>query len=68
MSELVELKAPDGKFRVVGVDTFSGTDWVQGDFPTKEEAIKVASKKAATMTKMHIYDDHGRHIYHAGTF
>lgn len=23
--------APKGKFRVVGVDTFEGTDWLEGD-------------------------------------
>ena len=35
-----KLKAPKGKFRVVGVDTFAGPtdDYLIGDFDTVEEA------------------------------
>ena len=65
---MTELKAPAGKFRVVGVDTFDGDDWVQGDFDTQEEALNVANEKGGTMTKMHVYDDKGRHLGEAGTF
>jgi len=63
------LQAPVGKFRVVGVDTFDrdGSDWVQGDFDTLVEALKVAADNAGTMTKMHVYDDQGRHIDDFGT-
>ncbi len=63
-----ELQAPAGKFRVVGVDTFDGTDWVQGDFDTESEALAVAKEKGGTMTKMHVYDDQGKHLGEAGTF
>jgi hypothetical protein len=64
----LELKAPTGKFRVIGVDTFDGTDWVYGDFNTKEEAIELANKKGRIMLKTHVYDDQGKHIHEAGTF
>lgn len=57
-----------GKFRVVGVDTFDGTDWVEGEFDTKEEAIAHAKARGGEMLKMHVYDEHGRHISQAGTF
>ena len=59
---------PKGKFRVIGVDTFDGGDWVQGDFDPKEAALQCAREKGGEMTKMHIYDDTGRHIGEAGTF
>ena len=63
-----EQKAPKGKFRVIGVDTFDGTDWVIDDVNTVEMAIKVADGKGGTMLKTHVYDDKGKHIHSAGTF
>lgn len=60
--------APKGKFRVVGVDTFDGGDWVQGDFDSQEDAIACARAQSGTMTKMHVYDDKGHHVSEAGTF
>lgn len=65
-----DFKAPKGKFRVIGVDTFDldGSDWIEGDFDTTELAVEHANKKGATMTKMHIYDDKGNHVHDAGTF
>jgi hypothetical protein len=42
----VVLKAPAGKFRVVGVDWFSHEDYLKGDYASEAEAYKVA-------------DDHG---------
>jgi hypothetical protein len=64
------LQAPEGKFRVVGVDTFDGTDWIDGDFDTKEEAISSAAErgKNAQMMKLHVYDDRGNHLYEDGKF
>lgn len=68
IDEEFSRKAPKGKFRVIGVDTFDGGDWVQGDFDTLEKAKEIADEKGGTMTKMHVYDDNGRHVYDAGTF
>lgn len=62
------LKAPSGKYRVIGVYTFDGTDWIEGDFDTEKEAIKCAKKIGGEMLKMHVYDDKGTHIFDAGTF
>lgn len=63
-------KAPKGKFRVIGVDTFDGGDWVSGDFDTLPEAKAHASQKTTgqQMLKMHIYNDQGKHLSEAGTF
>ena len=63
-------KAPEGKFRVVGVDTFDGQDWVQGDFGSLELAKEAADKsvEGEQMLKMHVYNDKGEHLYDAGEF
>jgi hypothetical protein len=68
IDEEFSRKAPPGKFRIIGVDTFDGGDWVQGDCDTIEEARELAAEKGGTMTKMHIYNDEGRHVGEAGTF
>lgn len=61
--------APEGKFRVIGVDTFDGTDWIQGDFNTLAQAMNCADEqtKGEEMLKMHVYDDKGINLYDAGT-
>jgi len=68
MNASVVLKAPEGKFRVVGVDTFDGTDWVNGDYATLEIAKDMARERGGTMLKFHVYDDQGNHLFEAGTF
>ena len=62
------LKAPKGKFRVVGVDTFAHEDWIVGDFADEKTAIETAKAKGGVMTKMHVYDDRGHHLAQAGSF
>jgi hypothetical protein len=57
-----------GSFRVIGVDTFDGTEWVEGDYETQREAIDVANACGGQMTKMHVYDKGGRHVHDAGRF
>jgi hypothetical protein len=59
--------APAGKFRVLGVDTFSGpcADFLVGDFVSKDDAIREATKRAGSMTGMHVYDDAGEHVFSA---
>lgn len=56
--EGVELKAPEGKFRVVAVCTFGRAEWVKDDFKTLEEAIACTKKdknpEEKRRTKMHI--------------
>jgi len=65
----IPQKAPRGKFRVIGVDTFSNDkeEWLVGDYSSKYYAKKKADKKGGQMTKMHVYDDKGHHIYDTGT-
>jgi hypothetical protein len=68
IDELFSRKAPKGKFRVIGVDTFDGGDWKEGDFKSKKAAIERSQQKGCSMTKMYVYDDQGRCISNAGTF
>lgn len=56
---MVALKAPKGKFRVIGVDTFNGANWIQGDFDTKEKAFDKATHNFVGC-KMNVYDDKGK--------
>ena len=68
IDEKFKRAAPEGKFRVIGVDTFDGGDWLVGDFGSLKKATDVADKKGGQMTKMHVYDDQGKHLHDAGTF
>ena len=63
-----DFKAPKGKFRVIGVDTFDESDWVEGDFKTKGEALERANQKGGEMLVCHVYDDNGIHVGEAGAF
>ena len=62
------FKAKEGKFRVIGVDTFDYTDWIEGDFDSKKEAFKKADEIGGNMLKTHVYDYKGNHLYEAGKF
>ena len=70
IDEEFSRKAPPGKFRVIGVDTFDGGDWLENDFDTQEAAFAhVADKvKDQQMLMMHVYDDQGKHIHRGGSF
>lgn len=68
IDEEFSRNAPKGKFRVIGVDTFDGTDWVQGDFDKLEDAEECAREKGGKMCVMHIYNDQGVHVGKAGEF
>ena len=62
--------APKGQFRVVGVDTFDGEDWVEGDFASLDLAIEAADRsvEGKQMLVMHVYNDKGKHRHQAGKF
>ena len=70
IDEEFSRKAPPGKFRVIGVDTFDGGDWKEGDLDTLELAQAFIKKETEgkQMLKMHIYDDQGNNVGSAGSF
>lgn len=84
IDEEFSRSASPGKFRVVGVDTFDGTDWVYssdpermfggtdtGDFATLQEAKEFADKeieKHTKMLKVYVYNDQGDCVYDCGSF
>jgi hypothetical protein len=67
---ITELKAPKGKYRVVGVDIFSNEDYLIGDFKSYDDARKTVTKwgEHAQMTKIYLYDDKGRILCEAGSY
>lgn len=54
-----ELRAPSGKFRVIGVDlkTAPTANYHLGDFATLSMAEKVAQEKACVGNPVYVYDD-----------
>ena len=68
IDERFSRAAAKGQFRMIGVDTFDGGDWLVGDFETNEAALACARLKGAEMTVMHVYDDRGLHVGNAGSF
>ena len=56
------LKAPAGRYRVVGVDTMEAynADFVVGDYKNLDDATRVASQIAQKYLPVYIYDDQGK--------
>ncbi len=49
-------RSDNGKCRVLGVDKFDGSDWIQGEYDTAEEALRVAREQ--TREAMALASDH----------
>ena len=64
------LKAPKGKYRVIGVDTFEGpnADYLIGDYKSINKAMKAVDEHGGTMNPCYLYDDAGKLLYKRGTF
>lgn len=60
----VVLKAPAGKFRVVGVDLFSHEDYLKGEYASEAEAYEVADDHGSgSMDDVYyVYDDQGTYL------
>jgi hypothetical protein len=72
IDELFARIAPEGKFRVVGLDTFDGSDWPRGDYPSLAEAKSVAADETAPQPgrgflRYYVYDERGRCVFSAMT-
>ncbi len=64
IDDVFSRNAPEGKFRVVSVDTFDGSDRVEGDFDSLEEARHYAFEKTGEeMLRMYVYDEQGECRY-----
>ena len=64
---MTQLKAPTGKFRVIGVDLFDHGDYLVKDCDTREEAFALADdfnkvRKGSMDDVRYVYDDQGRYI------
>ena len=60
-----KLKAPPGKFRVVGVDTFEGpdADYLMEDLDSMAAAQRLADENAAPHNPVYVYDERGELVY-----
>lgn len=66
----IEKKAPNGKFRVIGEDTFDDREWAQGefnewiigDFDSLDAAQAKAIEKSGNMQKTYVFDSDGKLI------
>lgn len=65
-----ELRAPQGKFRVVGVDlkVAATANYQLGDFDDFDTADRVAKEKASVGNPVYIYDDDSRLILRYGSW
>ncbi len=63
------LRAPKGKYRVLGVDTFEGpfADYLIGDYYSLSGAKKAAKREAGEMNPVYVYNDEGRLVFEAGS-
>ncbi len=72
VQEIQEMrKAPPGKFRVLGVDSFSnpplGELFVLCDCDTKDAAIAMATAHGGPMNPHCVYDQDGSYVFGAGS-
>ncbi len=65
-----ELRAPSGKFRVIGVDlkTAATANYFLGDFETLAVAEKVAQEKACVGNPVYVYDDQSALVVRFGSW
>lgn len=67
-----KVQAPPGKFRVLGIDKYSGEDWIQGDFDLETVAVlearrltfeaKPSASHHSVATVYYAYDDRGIYL------
>lgn len=62
IDEEFSRKASEGKFRIICVDTFDGTDWLGGDYKNLSDARKAKKSLSGELLKVHIYNDKGIHL------
>ena len=65
-------KSPKGGYKVLGIDKFDGTDWVEGIYNTVEEALSIARTRtseasslatdSSIATVFYAYDPQGNYI------
>lgn len=57
--------APSGKYRLIFVDLFDGTDWIVGDYDSLDESTRVSRKKMSDskLIASYIYNEAGACVY-----
>ena len=58
----MDKKAPIGQFRVIGRDSPQDEGWLKGDYPSLEQARKIATQNNGSSVRYRIYDEQGECI------
>jgi hypothetical protein len=68
----VEVRAPKGQYRVIGLDPVDTLTWPSGplrkDCETFDEALDFAARNDALYTWIYIYNDTGEILHEAGCY
>jgi hypothetical protein len=70
IDELFSREAPKRKFRIIGVDTFDGTDWYDKDLSSLKKAKEYVEEKTRgkKMLKYYVYNSKGECVHQAGSY
>jgi hypothetical protein len=67
----MELRAPKGQYRVIGLDPIDTLTWPSGplwkDCETFDEALDVAARNEELYSWIYVYDEEGKCLYEAGS-
>jgi hypothetical protein len=68
----MEVCAPKGQYRVIGLDPVDTLTWPSGplwkDCETFDEALDLAARNAESYAWIYIYDDSGKVLHEAGCY
>ncbi|MEK7498437.1 MAG: hypothetical protein AAB611_01095 [Patescibacteria group bacterium] len=65
----IEKRAPQGKWRLIKVNSDTKEEWLLKDCDTRQEADKLSQELSGERrTRVHIYDDQGNNPYTIGGF
>ncbi len=67
----MDLRAPKGQYRVVGLDPIDTLTWPSGplwkDCETFDAALDVAARNEELYSWIYVYDEEGKCLYEAGS-
>jgi hypothetical protein len=65
--EELQLRAPRGKFRVIGFALTDGQKYMIGDFDSREAAEEYAKRHGRVGNPAHVYNDHADLVVRYGS-
>jgi hypothetical protein len=62
-SDIVARQAPEGYYRVIGVDNHSQSVWVEGTYQDFKSAKMIVDNKASDSVQYYVHSDSNRILY-----